>query len=371
MASDPQDLDASAKACHQMLLALAGRAPDDLLTQCRSWLADRELGQLARSMTFWALVQDAALAEEDIALLSELLGQADADPWEVLQIRLGDGDSLPFYAFAPSITAEPVSARDTTGPGAKARAKVEQAALKAVAAEPGAIGLWAAWRTPYDGAPWPPPRRVFVAEVSRDVSEPGVAARIQNRLAAAGEPSPQVEVYRTGEQLPSYQAFARSGGELLWASTEDPGIQVAAVFDEVDAVTGPRFRPDHRRLDDSEGDKVASYLRAGELLLVAASGMDDVIDPTALNCVPMSFRTDGRWIWADACAYYVERHRLEPDPGLLAHLRSNDYTVPPVDGVAVYRALKVLEQPSDEEPAWTSESGTWGREEEPMEADLG
>jgi hypothetical protein len=322
-----------------------------------------------RGVTFWAVAQDAALAESDVALLSALLAQVGADAAEVVQIRLSDSDPFPYYVFAPTNPAEAGgSVKDAPGAGAKVRAKVEQAALKAVAAERGATGLWGAWRMPSDGAPWPPPRRVFVVEVSAGVDEPGVAARIQKRLAAAGEASPQVEVYQTGDELPVYQAFARSGGELLWAATEDPDIQIAEVFDEADPETGPRFRPDHRRLAENEADKIARYLHAGEPLLVTIARMDDVVDTSQYYCVPISFRTDGTWIWSDASTYYEERHRLEPDPGLLAHLQSNDYTVPQVDGVAGSRALRVMEQPPDEEPVWTPGSGAPALESQPADA---
>jgi hypothetical protein len=343
-----------AQVSHQMLLRLAGRAPDELLTRCRDWLADGELGDLARCVTFWAAATDAGLTEEDVFLLSALLDDAGADSSWLTQIRLDNSDPFPYYAFAPQIPAElDDSAGDESRPAVKARAKAEQAALKAVAAEPGAIGMWHAWRFPCDLAPWPPPRQVFVVEVAATADEPGVAARMQRRLATAGEDSPQVEVYHTGHRLPAYHEFARSEGELVWAAAKDPGIQVAAVFDEADPETGARFRPDHALLDENEAGKIAQYLYAGEPLLVTTGQLDDVVDTSQSYCVPTSFRTDGTWVWTEASAYYAERHRLEPDPGLLAHLRSSDYTLPEVDGVAVYRALAVLQVPADERPVWT------------------
>jgi hypothetical protein len=354
---EAQDVETDmAGACHQMLLRLAGRAPDDLLARCRGWLARGELEALARGVTFWAVAQDVSLTEADVLLLSSLLAEADADFSGLTQLRLSEFEPLPYYGFAPEIPAGLVGgAGGTSGSVAKARAKVEAAALKAVAAEPGAIGLWGAWRFPSDGAPWPPPKCVFVIEVSADVDEPGVVGRVQERLAAAGEADPQIEVYRVGCQLPTYQEFARTYGALLWAAEPDPGLRVAAVFDEVDAETGPRFRSDHPALDAGEAAKIVSYLQAGEALLVTTWRMDDVVEPAQVYSVPASFRTDGTWIWADASAYYAQRHLLEPDSGLLAHLRSNDYTMPRVDGVAVYRALQLLLETGDEEPEWTPE----------------
>jgi hypothetical protein len=348
-----------AQACHQMLLQLAGRAPDDLLTQCRDWLARGEFADLARCVTFWTVSQDVALAEAEVVLLSALLAEADADPRALTHIRIEDAELYPYYGFAPEIPPG-LDGSNGAAPaqGKKTSAKVEEAAVKAVGAEPGAVGVWRAWRFPSDGAPWPPPKRVFVVEVRAGVDEPDVAARLQGRLTTAGEASPQVEVYQTGDQLPAYQELGRAYGELLWAAAADPGIEVAAVFDEVDAETGPCFRPDHPQLAEDEADRIVKYLYAGEPLLVTTSRMDDLVDTSQTYCVPMSFRTDGTWIWSDASAYYAERHRLEPDAALVAHLRSNDYTVPLVDGVAVYRALAVLQEPADEEPEWTVDSGS-------------
>jgi hypothetical protein len=363
--SEQQAWQDRARGCHQMLLRLAGKAPDDLLTRSRDWLAHGELDYLAQSVAFWAVSQDATLAGDDAILLSQLLTDADADPEVLTQIRIEDSDPFPFYGFAPEIPPELGGGiEEAPGPGAMTE-KSEQAAMIAVAAEPGAVGMWRAWRFPSDGAPWPSPKRVFVVEVGAVVDEPAVAARLQQGLAAGGEASPQVEVYQTGDQLPAYQEFARSYGELVWARVEDAEINVAAIFDEVDPETGPQFAPDHPRLAGDEADKIAKYLYSGEPLLVTTERMDDVVDPALTYSVPMTFRTDGTWIWTEAAAYYVERHLLEPDIGLLAHLRSNDYTVPAVDGVAVYRALQILQEPVDEESLWIYDSVPGAVELEP------
>jgi hypothetical protein len=341
-----------ASAGHQMLLRLAGRMPDGLLTRSRDWLARGRLGDLARSVAFWAVSQDVVLTETDAMLLSSLLTEADADPSGLTQLTLEDFDPFPYYAFAPEIPPDlRGGSEETPDTGAPDEAPVDQAAVQAVAVEEGAIGLWRAWRFPADGAPWPPPRRVFVVEIG-DTDAPRLAARMQDRLAAEGEADPQVEVYQSGSRLPIYQDFARIYGTLLWAAGPDPGIQIAAIFDEVDADTGPVFSPDHPLLADDEAARVVEYLLSGEPLLVTDGLMDDVLDTMQLYCVPMSFRTDGKWVWNEASAYYAEQYQLGPDTGLLAHVRANDYTPPAVDGVALHRALQVLEDSPGEEASW-------------------
>jgi hypothetical protein len=340
-----------ATACHEMLLRLAGRVPDNLMTQSRAWLAHGEYTALAHSLASVIISQYVVLAEPDTALLSALLSEAGIDLAGLAQLTLGDFDPFPSYAFAAEAPLE-------LPPGGTAHARgaetADQAAVEAVAAEPSARGLWRAWRIPSSGAPWPPPRRVFVVEL-RVLDDLTAAVRIQERLAAAGEVDPQVEIYQSGRLIPAYQQFARSSGELLWAAADDPGIQLAAVFDDFNSEMGPSFHRDHPGLADSEAEKVADYLYESESLLITPGLMDDVVDPSREGCVPISLRTDGMWIWSEASAYYAEEHRLQPHAGLLAHIRSNDYAVPSVDGVAVYRAIQVLKESASEELRWMLE----------------
>jgi hypothetical protein len=124
------------------------------------------------------------------------------------------------------------------------------------------------------------------------------------------------------------------------------------LFDEVDPETGLRFHPDHPIVNDEELPRLVEYLRRGEPLLLTTARLNDVVDPSRGNGVPMSFRTDGTWFWSDATTYYLEVHGLLSDPELAAHMRSAG-RVPPVDDVARHRAMAVLAQPTDEEPAWT------------------
>jgi hypothetical protein len=41
--------------------------------------------------------------------------------------------------------------------------------------------------------------------------------------------------------------------------------------------------------------------------------------------VPMNFRTDGHWVWADAVAYYLRTYGLAPGADLLEHIRARQY----------------------------------------------
>ena len=217
---------------------------------------------------------------------------------------------------------------------------------------------WRAWRFPGDGAPWPPPRRVYIVEVAFDADLAGTTAETQRRLAAAGEVCPQVEVYPTGldeGELPSYQRLARGNGALLWARDPDPGIRVAELFD-VFGEHGADMTPDHPTVPVDEVVLLLQYLCSGAPLLATTARMDDVLDPSRTGVVSMDLRTDGYWIWSEATVYYLRRYRLAPDPELLAHVRECGYRCVEVDGAAVHRALVVLREPATNEPTWVYSS---------------
>ncbi|TYK43065.1 hypothetical protein [Actinomadura decatromicini] len=327
--------EARSEACHEMLLRLAARAPVPLVARARSLAARGRPGEMARAVTLAALQQRIPLTFEDVELLAELLEEAGADPAILAQAEQGgDRAALPYLFDARA-------GRPPDGDGGR---DPDPAAVRWAAAEPGVIGLWRAWRVPADGAPWPPPRRVYVAEMA--AADPvAVTGSLQDALAAAGEPEPSAEVYRTGRELPLYQRLARGHGELIWAADDAP-VRVAGTFGEIDPETGPRYRDDHARIHDAaERDRLLAYLRSAAPLMITKARLDDVVDTARRAVVPMSFRTDGHWIWTDAVAYYLAEHRLSPDPGLVAHIRNRNYVPPVPDGVRMHRALQELLEP--------------------------
>jgi hypothetical protein len=372
--------------CHELLLWLAGRLPDDVMTRCREQLAQGAQAEVARAVVFCVLSQNLALTSAEVTALTSLLTATGGDPSALSEVEIDDSAPL-LWAFsddpagpagagaadAGAGAADAGAGTGEAGPGdahdmSTAAAKLDQAMAEALAEEPGAIGCWRAWRVPLDDAPAARAKAVFTVEVGRDTDLPGAAGRLQQRLAAAGEASPQIEVYPLDYDLPLYQRLARGYGELVWAAMPDPGMRVAWLFDEVDPQEGPRFSPDHPRLPEEEAGKVAQYLGEAEPVLVTSARMDDVVDAGRQYCVPVNFRTDGTWIWTDASAYYAQEHLLEPDPELLAHIRSNAHTLPLVDGVAVHRALEVLQHPPETDPVWTFDGQEWSAAEETDEA---
>lgn len=350
------ETDERATACHWMLLRLAGWIPDGLLTQSREWLAQGRLHDVAKAVTHAVLTARIRISPDDLDLLAELHADVGSVPSVLQTVETTEIEPIPAFGFATDHpdTAEGGSSADPAGSAEKVtRAEaVAQEAVAAASDAPSVLAVWRTWRFPADRAPWPPPRQIFVVETEEDASLVAVTSELQTALVAAGEAEPQIEVYPTRTDPPVYQQLARGVGALLWARNPDPGIRLAAVFDEVDAESGPRLRPDHPTVDEQERDLLLGYLSRGTLLMESTSGMEDIWDREAGPVVPISFRTDGHWIWSDATTYYLYEYSLAPEPAFLEHIRAREYTFEAVDGAAIHRALAVLEQPLDSEPVW-------------------
>jgi hypothetical protein len=103
--------------------------------------------------------------------------------------------------------------------------------------------------------------------------------------------------------------------------------RVARVYDYVDDAAEPGFATDHPRLDPAEARRVVGYLRSGAMVMTTTERRPDVLDPAAGAVVPLSFRTDGHWVWSEATTYFAERHALAPEPELLDAARAAGYQV--------------------------------------------
>jgi hypothetical protein len=341
----------AAEEIHDMLLRVAGWVPDDMLSDARSRLALGDGTTVARTLVFAGTRSVLPLLDDDLDVLAEVLEAGGADPELVGAVYLVDESTVSTWRFTAH---EPAADEDRVG----------RELAVAVADEPGARALWRAVRMPSDGLPYPPPRSVYVVEVDEDAQDPdsgGLAAltgRLQWRLAELGERHPQVEVVGLRGIVPSYQRLAITGGAPLWSAEPELEPAVARVFDAADPDSGPSFAPDHPVIEDeAERAGIIAYLRTGAELLMTMGAMDDVVAPERGEVVPMTFRTDGRWIWSEASAYYLEQHHLAPDPELLSHIRAVGGPPPRPDTAAMRRAMAVLTAPVDDESSWTVPTG--------------
>ncbi|MCO8275484.1 hypothetical protein M1L60_33365 [Actinoplanes sp. TRM 88003] len=220
---------------------------------------------------------------------------------------------------------------------------IDLATVDALAHVPHPLALWRTWRAAQPGTAESGPIRVYLLVIDTDPSAyPGATGWLQEMLTNAGVTDPQVDTFGPATELPAYQQQARGRSTLLWAANPAGSVRTARVFDSFALESGGRSDPAHPRLSDTtETARVLRYLENGTMLLTTTARENDVLDPAAGPVVPMTFRTDGRWIWTDAVAYYLRTYALSPDEQLLSHIRSQGEP-PPVDMVAEHRALAAL-----------------------------
>jgi len=143
------------------------------------------------------------------------------------------------------------------------------------------------------------------------------------------------------------EVYVGSEGRL-WAlggeRSSKPSIRLGGVFDGIDQVSGrPVVAESHPRLEPAERDRVVAYLHGGAEVMTTTACDVDQIQPERGRVVPMSFRTDGEWVWSDEVAYYVSTYGLAPESELYRHIVGRAYRVAPPDGAAVRRAQQALE----------------------------
>jgi hypothetical protein len=191
---------------------------------------------------------------------------------------------------------------------------------------------------------------VYIIQVEDDALIDPVAADV---LGAIPDPvAAGVEIVSLGQEPPPYQRAALDESLLLWATVAAPEFTVARVFDFADPVTGPGFAPGHQVVtDETERERLLTYLRGGHAVLTTTATMEDILDPEAGPVVPTSFRTDGEWIWTDTVEYYLSRHGLAPDAELTTHIVAQvglGRTVPDTDTDTAIRAADFLLHPPSE-----------------------
>jgi hypothetical protein len=357
-------------AYHHLLLRCAGRLPDELTSAARLWLARGHGTEVAEAIGYAAVSGRLTLSASDLALLNGTLKEAGLDIVELAGMtgsagvsRAGiEDDPMSRYGMAPlapSLLAgypgEPPYCLDLTADGHHPDSidAVDAAAMAAVAEVPcaavPAVGLWRTWRYPARRTPWPTPKRLYLVQLDTtdETRLPVCAEAIQQALRAADEPHPQVEVFADAARLPAYQRAALAFGALLWTARPARPVRIARLYDTTDRDGEPGFAPDHPLLAGQERDAVLGYLAAGTPLLASTAVLDDVTRAHP-GPVPVTFRTDGAWVWTDAVGYYLAQHGLCPDPDLLGHIRERAYSPLPVGRIGVHRALSALCRPAPE-----------------------
>lgn len=132
---------------------------------------------------------------------------------------------------------------------------------------------------------------------------------------------------RASHNIPDWlaeRAGARDGGAEV--SRE---MRRAEVFDGTDAQGRPVN--DRETLPADEQERVLEYLERAPIVLAARSFDTDRLDPAGSASVPLTFHTDGSWIWPGAVSYYLRAHQVAPQSELLDHIRRSGFRLPYID----------------------------------------
>ncbi|HEY0537498.1 MAG TPA: hypothetical protein VGD53_03975 [Actinoallomurus sp.] len=326
-----------------LLLGLAGRIPDDALAEMRLCLADGEVGELASLLAEEVFAGGMGLTGDEAALARALFERSGAAP--------GLADRVPRLGSLPPAPYRFGGEYGTSAPDRESRAGrpdgVDALVVAAGERVGGLTGIWRVFRHSEEG----PARRVYLAEaeVGADVLEP--VAEIQYALTEASADTPRVEVFTEHAPLPPYHEAALDRATLVWAASDAP-VRLARAFDGADPSGGPYFDHDHPRLEGPDAARVLAYLTRGEPIVDLPGGLDDVLDPGRPGAVPVGFRSDGRWVWPDAVAYYLKHHDLAPEPDLVAYVLAGPAPRVPMNRVARHRGLTTLFASTGGAPVW-------------------
>lgn len=251
---------------HRVLLGLAGRIPDELLTDLRAGLGEGNLAEVPHAVSAAALELGVPLTTSDLALLREVtLAVQGSDPWGAELVTVTEQLPAPAFRFFPApadvlatdAARIPRSLDLTDRPGTTLLdlptqlAHLDDLVLRLTDSrdwaqhnvaelEEDAVSTARAWRFPATG-PVADGVRVVLVEVSAYVPAWQIAEDIRRGLGLSPALC-QVEVYWSGEALPLYHQAALAGAALLWRTPPAAARSVA----ETERALGPADPPDRR-----------------------------------------------------------------------------------------------------------------------------
>lgn len=192
------------QVCHELLLRLAGRLPDELMWRLRDWLAAQSRAALGATLPRELLRHRVGLSEQECALLAAAAGEWGASR------RLVD-------AVLPVDTPDPAATGFRAAP-----AEIDAAALSVLAvvrAHPGSTELYQASRGPVVATgtrPLRPDQRVVVV---RGGERPWLlTGTLQRLLRAHGDRTPCVETLPARGAVPAYHEAAIITSTQLWCA---------------------------------------------------------------------------------------------------------------------------------------------------------
>ena len=194
-------------ACHELLLRLAGRLPDDILWRFRDWAATDAVVVLARALPRALLHDRIGLTDLEMNLLADAVLSNGAD--RAMLSSVEGVDELPesrytFTAESPDRVSMGDSATAVLGATLRGRQGVGE--------------VRTSWR---QGGEDQVARRIVL--IAATTGHARLTGEVQRVLRALGEHDPCVEVVPLGMELPSYHQAALAASEPVCTGAEVDG----------------------------------------------------------------------------------------------------------------------------------------------------
>lgn len=197
-------------ACHELLLRLAGRMPDQLLWRYRDWLGEGAMTTLARILPRTLLKHNLDLDQPEYRLLVAGLVPHGAD-WHQVSSTLGvDEVTDNRYTFSGG-APDWVNSVDSVS-------ALVHATLRG---RPDVGEVRQSWRQG-EGSP----TRVLL--ITATAGLPRLTGELQRVLRVLGDEEPSVEVMPQRFDLPTYHRAALASSELICTGAVDTGHRLAA-----------------------------------------------------------------------------------------------------------------------------------------------
>jgi len=128
-----------------------------------------------------------------------------------------------------------------------------------------------------------------------------------------------------------------------------PRFRTARIFDG----PGPDGRPMVNRppLEPDEVDQLLDYLESAPVALTTQAMDSDRLATENPEAIPISFHTDGTWIWPVAVHFYLARYGVPPETELVQHIRAVGFSTPHVDEPTMAAAASVVGSMVQSRPA--------------------
>lgn len=330
-----------------LLQSLMDALPDDVVVFARQALAARDIAAAASAILFSALRFRVQVSAVEYAVLAECLIAAGESTDTLDYLSVGDESRPLLFEFVTGPGALSAGEDDEVGEAGEAAEDaeallVDDAVLDRIEDDLAVLGVWRAWRYPVTGAAWPPPRPMYLLEVSDEAALLELAERFYGSGAAPiGMQDPLVEVYLTGNDVPALHRAVQFAGALVHTRDDDRDFIFADVFE---GEPGPDGAPQEIvTVEGDDAERMLAYLMAGKPLMMADAAGDDLIAPERTGVVPLHLRTDGLWVWSDASAYYLDEHGIAPPKDFRAYLAEVGDLPDPVEDVTLHQAVAWLQ----------------------------